>query len=170
MSRLYMTLAFAILLITPAMAAKHKKPVTVVPVADSGEQLIWKLRSALNVAALQCQFDPNLKMVENYKTFLTSHTTILDQTRITLTSRMGINAFDHYSTQLVNTFSAVDVQVAFCAKAAAVAMEADIVSDAELAALARTRVPEIQAVFPTKVAVKPATTGKLKLRSKRRHR
>jgi hypothetical protein len=35
--------------------------------------LVWNLRAALNVAALQCQFEPTLMTLGNYNAFLKDH-------------------------------------------------------------------------------------------------
>ncbi len=144
-----------------AFAAKHtsstRKNAVSAPAPESREHTLWKLRSALNVAALQCQFDPSLKLIENYKLFLNSHKIILDEARSALTARMGINAFDHYSTQQVNNFSSVDDQVIFCGKAAAAAAEANAAADSDLIKIAETRVPEMQIAVRTHAILKLKT-------------
>src|SRR5690349_3692253 len=41
--------------------------------AESRAHLLWNLRSGLNVAALQCQFSPSLRAVDNYNALLAHH-------------------------------------------------------------------------------------------------
>ena len=46
------------------------------PGANAVEQkaaLVWNMRSGLNVAALQCGFEPTLRVLENYNAMLTNH-------------------------------------------------------------------------------------------------
>ncbi len=148
-------------LVSPVAAAKYKgaahKSVASAPMPESRDHTLWKLRSALNVAALQCQFDPSLKAIDNYKQFLNSHKVVLEEARSALTSRMGINAFDHYSTQQVNNFSSVDDQLVFCNKAAVAATEANAAGDSDLIKIAESRVPEMQIAVHTHAILKLKT-------------
>ena len=41
--------------------------------AERKAGLVWNMRAALNVAALQCQFEPTLLSVENYNAMLRDH-------------------------------------------------------------------------------------------------
>ena len=41
--------------------------------AEARASMLWNLRSGLNVAALQCQFSPYLRTVDNYNGILAHH-------------------------------------------------------------------------------------------------
>ena len=41
--------------------------------AEYRAHLLWNLRAGLNVAALQCQFSPFLRSVDNYNSLLAHH-------------------------------------------------------------------------------------------------
>ena len=43
--------------------------------AEQRAALVWNMRAALNVAALQCQFEPTLLTVPNYKRMLRDQAT-----------------------------------------------------------------------------------------------
>lgn len=95
--------------------------------------LVWNLRSALNVAALQCQFEPRLMTVENYNAILTNHRDELQKSYATLakyfnrtatSARAGQSALDQFGTRTYSTFTTVNAQFGFCETAAAVSTEA----------------------------------------------
>ena len=107
-----------------------------VPGATPAEQraaLLWNLRAGLNVAALQCQFSPYLRAVDNYNGILAHHSeelagayTILNNyfKRVQGTPAKGQKAFDDYTTMTYNNFSTMQAQLGFCQTAASVAKEA----------------------------------------------
>ncbi|MGZ8336040.1 MAG: hypothetical protein ACXWU1_05200 [Allosphingosinicella sp.] len=92
--------------------------------------LIWNLRSGLNVAALQCQFSPYLRTVDNYNGILAHHSTELASAYQALEGyfrrvhgRTGPRRFDDYSTQTYNNFSTFQAQFGFCQTAARIGKE-----------------------------------------------
>ena len=94
--------------------------------------LVWNLRSALNVAALQCQFEPTLLTVENYNITLANHKDELKKsfdiltryfTRTAKGAKPGQTAMDRYGTRTYSTFTTVGAQYGFCQTAAAVATD-----------------------------------------------
>lgn len=129
-------------------------------------ELVWNMRAALNVAALQCQFDPSLKLVERYNEFLKVHADELNQARLMLVrQRGGEAAFDRYNTKTYNGFSAFENQVPFCQKASEVSEKAMSMTSGQLASLAIVAMPEITAFFPrsTQVATRqPAVKARKK--------
>jgi hypothetical protein len=162
---------------TPATAAK-KAVMRTMSVEEKLAESVWKLRAALNVAALQCQFDPNLKSVANYNQINKFHKSEIDTSRATLEGyyrkqygRGGLNAFDKYNTKLWNGFSSVNFQVPFCRKTADVATEALALNEGGLAIIANNRVSEILAIFPAPLkaasAVKKTSTKKKSSKKKR---
>jgi hypothetical protein len=96
------------------------------PGANAAEQragLIWNLRSALNLAALQCQFEPTLRTVENYNAILNDHRDELGAAYKTLaayfkrtnrTVAAGQKALDAFGTKTISAYSTVRGQLGFC--------------------------------------------------------
>lgn len=113
-------------------------------------EAIWRLRAALNVAALQCQFDPELKIVERYNAFLKHHGAEISSARQRLVSTSGGEAaFDRYNTRTYNSFSAFENQVPFCHKASQVSEASLALPASRLRDLAPQAIGEIAAFFPT---------------------
>lgn len=88
--------------------------------------MVWNLRAALNVAALQCQFAKTLLTLPNYNTILKDHSVELNSSYATLTkyfmrthktAKAGQMALDQYGTRVYSSFSAVHAQLTFCAAA-----------------------------------------------------
>ena len=95
--------------------------------------LVWNLRSALNVAALQCQFEPTLLTVENYNVALANHKDEFKKSFDTLVKyfnrtakgvKPGQTAMDRYGTRTYSAFTTVAAQYGFCQTAAQVAAAA----------------------------------------------
>jgi len=85
--------------------------------------MVWNLRAALNVAALQCQFAKTLLTLPNYNTILKDHAVELNGSYGTLTKyfmrtnktpKAGQMALDQYGTRVYSSFSAVHAQLTFC--------------------------------------------------------
>ena len=95
--------------------------------------LVWNMRSALNVAALQCQFEPTLLTVENYNVALANHKDELKKSFDTLVKyftrtakgvKPGQTAMDRYGTRTYSAFTTVGAQYGFCQTASAIATDA----------------------------------------------
>ncbi|MDQ8755477.1 hypothetical protein RCO27_04475 [Sphingosinicella sp. LHD-64] len=98
--------------------------------AEYRAHLVWNLRSGLNVAALQCQFSPYLRTVDNYNGILGHHArelaaayTALEGYFRRVHGRTGPRRFDDYSTQTYNNFSTLQAQLGFCQTAAKIGRE-----------------------------------------------
>ena len=101
--------------------------------AEVRAELVWNMRSGLNVAALQCQFEPTLMSVQNYNTLLYNHRAELKTAFDTLTKYFartakakaaGQTALDRFGTRTYTGFTAVASQYGFCQTAAAIAAQA----------------------------------------------
>lgn len=122
--------------------------------AEERAHMVWSLRAALNVAALQCQFSPFLRTVKNYNQLLPYHASEFNAAQKTLNSHFmrldGPNpkavrqAFDQYTTRTYNSFSTLEAQLGFCEKASAVEWEALKTSRGHFGDLAVARLPEIR--------------------------
>jgi len=93
--------------------------------------LVWTLRAALNVAALQCQFARPLMTVSNYNTVLSQHRDELSGAYTTLGNyfrrtkgKVWQRAFDSYTTQSYNGLSTFHAQIGFCEAAGQVGKSA----------------------------------------------
>ncbi|MCP1471599.1 hypothetical protein J3E64_003310 [Sphingobium sp. OAS761] len=95
--------------------------------------LAWNLRAALNVAALQCQFEPTLLTVGNYNAMIAHHDAELDAAQATLLGyfqrtagkgRAGQSAADMYNTRIYSGYSTVQAQRGFCQVAGQVGRDA----------------------------------------------
>ena len=95
--------------------------------------VVWNMRAALNVAALQCQFEPTLLTVQNYNAILADHREELADSFETLTKyfvrnaktkKAGQTALDQFGTKTYSGFATVAAQFGFCATAAAIGRDA----------------------------------------------
>ena len=98
--------------------------------SETRADLVWNLRAALNVAALQCQFSPYLRTVSNYNEVLRHHANELNTTMTIMKAHFrrhdgarGVNSFDQYTTRTYNSFSTLDAQYSFCEAAAQIGRE-----------------------------------------------
>jgi hypothetical protein len=120
--------------------------------AEYRAHLIWNLRAGLNVAALQCQFSPYLRTVDNYNTLINQHSRELAAAYTLLQAyfrRAGARApggnFDRYSTMTYNNFTANQAtQFAFCQIASRIGKEALSVRLGELGNFAAMRMRELR--------------------------
>lgn len=103
--------------------------------AELRASLVWSLRAALNISALQCQFEPTLLTVPNYNAMLRDHRDELKTTYDTLAKyfirinkakgpKAGQLALDQFGTRIYGSFSTASAQFGFCQTAALVGREA----------------------------------------------
>lgn len=94
--------------------------------------LVWNLRAALNVAALQCDFAPMLLTVDNYNAMLKDHSAELSKSlntlnayfvRVNKTKAAGQTAFDRFGTRTYSAFATVAAQYGFCQTASKIGRE-----------------------------------------------
>ena len=126
------------------------------PGATRGEvdaALVWNMRAALNVAALQCQFEPTMVTVSNYNAILTDHRDELKKSFDTLTKyfvrvkkspKLGQTALDQFGTKTYAGFSAVESQMNFCEVANSIGRDAVFVPKGKFVEVARTRMRELR--------------------------
>src|SRR5688572_3517074 len=119
--------------------------------AEYRAHLLWNLRSGLNVAALQCQFSPYLRTVDNYNGILAHHSRELAAAYRALegyfrrvNGNNGPRRFDDYSTQTYNNFSTLQAQYGFCQTAARIGKEALARRKGELHLVAAGRMRELR--------------------------
>jgi hypothetical protein len=126
-----------------------------VPGANPAEyraHLLWNLRAGLNVAALQCQFSPYLRSVDNYNSILAHHSDELADAYKALNgyfkrvngAAKGQKAFDDYTTITYNNWSTLQAQYGFCQTASAIAKEALTRPKGQFHLVAQSRMRELR--------------------------
>lgn len=128
----------------------------VLPQATPAEQqaaLVWHLRAALNVAALQCQFEPTLLTLPAYNALLADHKDELKSSfdtlgkyfaRVAKTKKEGQSALDQYGTRIYSGYSTVHAQLTFCQTAGRVAQSALFAPRGGLGEVAQNRMLELR--------------------------
>jgi len=124
----------------------------------SGEELraalVWNLRAALNVAALQCQFEPTLLTLGNYNAILKDHEVELREsygtlekyfTRVNKNKKLGQTELDKFGTRVYSGFSTVSGQLSFCQTAATIGHDALFIRRGAFGDLAQDRMRELRA-------------------------
>lgn len=121
--------------------------------AEINAGLVWNLRAALNVAALQCQFEPTLLSTSNYNAMIAHHDAELDaaQTgvlgyfeRTVGKGKPGQSASDQYGTRIYSGYSTVQAQRGFCQVAGDVGRRAIFADRGTLGEVARAGLPAIK--------------------------
>jgi hypothetical protein len=127
-----------------------------IPGATANEyraHLLWNMRAGLNVAALQCQFSPYLRSVDNYNGILAHHAKELADAYTTMNNYFkraqgnpakGQKAFDDYTTITYNNWSTLQAQLGFCQTAADIAKEALLRPKGQLHQTAAARMREFR--------------------------
>jgi hypothetical protein len=126
-------------------------PIPGATAAEYRSVLLWNLRAGLNVAALQCQFSPYLRVVANYNGILAHHSAELAAAYTTLNGYFkrvhgakGQKLFDDYSTMTYNNFSTLQAQYGFCHVASNIAKSALATPKGQLNVLAQSRMRELR--------------------------
>ena len=121
--------------------------------AEQRAALVWSLRAALNVAALQCQFEPILLTVQNYNSVLTDHSVELKSSydvlgkyfaRNAKTKKAGQDALDKFGTRIYSSFSAVSSQYTFCQTAGDIGADAVFAPRGGFGGVAQRRMRELR--------------------------
>lgn len=120
--------------------------------AEYRAHLLWNLRAGLNVAALQCQFSPYMRAVDNYNGILAHHSKELADAYGTMNAyfkrvkgaKDGQKAFDDYTTITYNNFSTLQAQYGFCQTATAIAKDALAQPKGQLHIFAQNRMRELR--------------------------
>ena len=115
--------------------------------------LVWNMRAALNVAALQCGFEPTLLTLSNYNAMIAHHKSELAASFDTLTGyfqrtagkgKPGQMALDQYGTRIYSGYSTVQAQRNFCQVAGSVGQDAIFAPRGQLHAVAQKRLGELR--------------------------
>ena len=127
--------------------------------AELRAALVWNMRAALNVAALQCQFEPTLLTQTNYNVILTNHADELKKSYDTLTKyftrtaktvKAGQTALDQFGTRTYSGFTTVAAQYGFCQTSAGIAHDAIFAPRGSFYKIAEDRTRELRnSLVPT---------------------
>jgi hypothetical protein len=122
--------------------------------AETQAHNVWMLRAAMNVAALQCQYSPFLRSVDNYNQMLRKHGAELVAAQKTMVAhfnrtvkRGGAANFDRYNTRSYNSFSTLDAQYNFCWVAGQAGVALRLADVGGMARVAEVMVPELRAAL-----------------------
>lgn len=130
---------------------------------EARANLIWNLRSGLNVAALNCQYWPTVMSVRNYNDLLLHHGVELNAAYERLKSYFRRTAgdawqerMDEYTTTMYQSYVVIGGQRGFCHVASDVAREALARPKGELYMTAQARMREMRlSLVPTSDAILP---------------
>lgn len=134
------------------------EPGMVLPLPDARPEevragLIWNMRAGLNVAALQCQFEPTLLAVNQYNAFSSNHGTELLASyksltayfkRTTKTPKEAQTALDLYNRRTYDSFSTIQGQLGFCQTASRIGRDALFTGKGGIGALSAARLRELR--------------------------
>jgi hypothetical protein len=122
--------------------------------AISTAQTTWNLRSAYNVAALNCLRPEHAQIVVNYREFLKIHAKTLtavnktvDQEFKTKHGARFVPPREAYMTQVYNYFALPPTLPSFCDATLAMSVEATSVKSTDLDLFAARALPRIEGVF-----------------------
>jgi hypothetical protein len=113
----------------------------------------WTMRAALNVAALQCQFEPTLLTVGHYNAILRDHKaelassfTTLDKyfLRVGKTKAAGQKLLDQFGTRTYSSFATVAAQLNFCETAHLIGRDAIFAKRGTFGDLSLERIRELR--------------------------
>ncbi|WP_157668180.1 hypothetical protein [Croceicoccus marinus] len=119
------------------------------------EQSVWNLRSAYNVAALNCDAPEDAQMAERYGEFLKTHSRELTSTNKKVDEqfrdRFGGSDYkrarDQYMTQVYNYFSLPPALPRFCAAVRETSLALADVPKGDLDEAAQVELPKLELVF-----------------------
>lgn len=117
-------------------------------------QTLWNLRSAYNVAALNCHDPRHADILVNYKAFLKANAKTLTKANKTVDAEFRkkhgsafIAPREKYMTEVYNHFALPPTMADFCTAVLAVSRDALVVKSAELEGFAARSLPNIEVVF-----------------------
>lgn len=117
-------------------------------------QTLWNLRSAYNVAALNCHEPRHADILVNYKAFLKNHQAVLAKANKTVDAEFRkkygasfIVPREKYMTEVYNHFALPPTMSDFCTAVLAVGRDAQAIKSSDLEAFAARSLPNIEIVF-----------------------
>lgn len=129
------------------------QPLPGATLAELRAGVVWNMRAALNVAALQCQFEPTLLTVPNYNAILADHKDELASSfdtltkyfmRVNKTKKEGQSALDQFGTKTYAGFATVAAQYNFCKVASDIGRDAIFTPRGQFGEIALDRMQELR--------------------------
>lgn len=118
------------------------------------QERVWHVRSALNVAALNCQSPQHLPIADNYNRFIAAHKRTLDKVNREIDANYRkvhgagfARIRDTHMTQVYNYFALPPMLGTFCDAALPLSAEAAMVPSAELGLFADRALPQMEALY-----------------------
>lgn len=139
-------------MVMPAMGANGVRQTVNAGISEA--QTIWNLRSALNVAALNCLEAQHASILPNYKSYLGAHSRQLRSTNTAVGrefrekhGRSYRDAQDTYMTQVYNYFALPPALDDFCDAAVGVSSDAAVAPRGSLSEFSVAGLSRLEAVF-----------------------
>ena len=124
--------------------------------AISPAQMAWNLRSAYNVAALNCSAAEHAEILPNYRQFLKANARALKKLNAKVDAEFKashgkdfVAPRESYMTEVYNHFALPPTMKDFCAAVLSMSREARAVKPAALEDFAQQQLPTIEVVFDT---------------------
>lgn len=127
--------------------------------AENRAALVWNLRSAMNVAALQCGNEPFSRIAETYNVMIANHRDELSSAFNTLTAYFkrrnksaaaAQKAIDTYGTRTYSSYSAVAGLKPFCHVSGRIVRDAIFAPRTKLFTVAESRLREVHNALGTR--------------------
>ena len=125
-----------------------------VNVGISPEQTVWNLRSAFNVAALNCMKPEHAAILDAYAAFLKNNSRTLSSVNRALDKSFKaehgskyIHARESYQTQVYNYFAFPPTLPAFCDAVLQMSRQVQAAPPSDLSAFAAAELPRLESVF-----------------------
>ena len=139
-------------LVIPPMGVDGQR---ITPNAGIGElETLWHMRSALNVAALNCTTAEHTELTDNYNSFLTTHSRVLNDANKAIEAKFRREQGadyrrirDTHSTQVYNFFSLPPVKAEFCDVALLVSRQVVVTPSDQINTYAMTGLRLMEDVF-----------------------
>ncbi len=120
----------------------------------SAAQTTWHLRSALNVAALNCLSANDMEILAGYKILLKTHAKALTAANRAIDSEFKakygeawLRPRETYMTQVYNYFALPPTRIEFCTAARTIASQIKTVKKGELDAFAGRSLPQLETIY-----------------------
>ncbi len=144
---------------TPPTAAASR-PAATINAKLSGNEAVWHMRSALNVAALSCRTKKAYSVAPAYNRMLTRHKAVLAAANTAevapFRARYGAKwagPYDTHATRLYNFFAMPAGQAQFCITAAQVLAKTNAITPDALVDYAPKALAQLEAPFLTRQSV-----------------
>lgn len=117
-------------------------------------QMVWNLRSAYNVAALNCLSGAHAEVLPNYRSFLKTHAKVLKKANLRVDAEFKakygtdfVRPRESFMTEVYNHFALPPTMPAFCDAVLSLSRAGLTVKPADLESFAQQQLPQVEIVF-----------------------